>query len=76
MSSKPQLVMPVTRRKRTLPVSADWLSPKAAAERLGIGVSIVYAACAAGTLKHAKFGHSTIRIRPAWVDAWAESLSR
>lgn len=73
--SKPQLVTnePPRRKPRTLPVSATWLSPKQAADRLGIGVSMIYAACADGRLRHFKPGHSTIRIRPEWLDAWADA---
>lgn len=53
-----------------------WITIKEAAEYLGVGVDTIYDACARRGLKHVKFGHSTIRLRVEWVDAWAETLSR
>jgi len=61
------------RRPRTVPTSASWLSPKEAAKHLGVSVTVIYAACASRGLRHVKLGHSTIRLRPEWLDEWAES---
>jgi excisionase family DNA binding protein len=52
--------------------TADWLSPKQAAARVGISVWSIYDACATKGLRHSKLGHSTIRIRLAWLDEWME----
>jgi len=54
----------------------DWLSPKQAAARVGISVWSIYDACANKGLRHVKLGHSTIRIRPEWLDAWMETQAR
>jgi len=40
-----------------------WLTPRQAAEYLGVGVDIIYDGCAAGGLKHMRLGHRTIRLR-------------
>jgi excisionase family DNA binding protein len=64
------------RRKRTVPTSTEWLSPKAAAEHIGVSVALIYTACASRGLPHAKVGHSTIRIRPAALDAWMEERAK
>jgi excisionase family DNA binding protein len=56
--------------------AASWLSPKEAAAHLGIGVDTIYDACAERGLRHVKLGHSTIRIRREWLDAWAETFVR
>ena len=53
-----------------------WITPREAAEYLGVGVDIIYDACAAGGLKHARLGHRTIRLRREWLDAWAEAHTR
>ena len=50
-----------------------WLTPKQVAAELGVNVEFIYDACASKALKSAKFGHSTIRIRREWLDAWGES---
>ena len=49
-----------------------WLTPRDAAVYLHVGVDIIYDACATGGLKHSKLGHRTIRIRPEWIDLWAD----
>jgi len=54
----------------------DWLTLHEVAAYLKTGVDLIYDACAAGGLKHVKLGHRTIRVRRAWVDAWAESKAR
>jgi excisionase family DNA binding protein len=59
----------LTRRRQA---SAIWLSPKQAADQIGISVDRIYDACAARTLRSVKLGHSTIRIRREWLDTWME----
>jgi len=49
-----------------------WLTPRQAADYLGVGVDTIYDACAAGGLKHVKLGHRTIRLRREWIDRWTE----
>ena len=56
--------------------TCSWITPREAAEYLGVGVDIIYDACAAGGLKHARLGHRTIRLRREWLDAWAEAHTR
>ena len=51
---------------------STWMTPRQVAEYLGVGVDIIYDACAAGGLKHVKLGHRTIRLRRDWIDRWAE----
>lgn len=58
------------------PAATPWLSPREAAQRLGVSVKKIYAACAAEGLKHSKLGHSTIRLRLEWVDEWAEDRAQ
>ncbi len=53
-----------------------WMTPREAADYLGVGIDTIYDACAAGGLKHAKLGHRTIRLRREWVDRWAEDRAR
>jgi excisionase family DNA binding protein len=53
-----------------------WLSPRQAADYLGVGVDTIYDACAAGGLKHVKLGYRTIRVRREWIDRWAEGRAR
>lgn len=57
-------------------ISPEWLTPREVAEHLHTGVDLIYNACATGGLKHVKLGYRTIRVRRAWVDAWAESKAR
>lgn len=52
---------------------SPWLSPKQAAEYLGVSVDAIYEACASKGLRHTKLGHSTLRLRRQWIDEWAES---
>ena len=61
---------------RTMDGDAEWLTPKAAAALLGISVDTIYDACAAGELRHARLGHSTIRIRRPWLDTWMDAHVR
>ena len=56
--------------------AAVWMTIKEAAAYLGVGVDIIYDACSGGGLRHAKFGHRTIRLRREWIDRWAESRAR
>jgi excisionase family DNA binding protein len=51
---------------------SPWITVAEAARYLGVGVDAIYEACAKKGLKHFKVGHSTIRLKQAWVDAWAE----
>ncbi len=51
---------------------STWMTPRQAAEYLGVGVDAIYDACAAGGLKHVKLGYRTIRLRRDWIDRWAE----
>ena len=54
-------------------VASDlWLTPQQAADRLGVHVDTIYRALDKD-LEHIKAGHSTIRIRVEWFDAWADS---
>lgn len=55
---------------------SNWMTPRQAAEYLGVGVDTIYDACAAGGLKHVKLGHRTLRVRREWIDAWAEEKAR
>ena len=53
-----------------------WMTPRQAADYLGVGVDTIYDACAAGGLKHVKLGYRTIRVRREWIDRWAEEHAR
>jgi hypothetical protein len=56
------------------------LSAKQAAARAGVSVSLVYAWCAAGLLKHCRFGRpgrrGTIRAEESDLGAFLESCRR
>ena len=52
------------------------MTPRQAADYLGVGIDTIYDACAAGGLKHVKLGHRTIRLRRDWIDHWAEQRAR
>ena len=62
--------------RRAAPEEPVWLTPRQAAEYLGVGVDTVYDACSAGGLKHVKLGYRTIRVRRDWIDRWAEERAR
>jgi excisionase family DNA binding protein len=66
------------RNGRILPQrqAAEWFTPKEAADHLSVHVESIYDACRARGLRHLKLGHSTIRIRRAWLDAWVEQHAR
>jgi excisionase family DNA binding protein len=49
-----------------------WMTPRQAADYLGVGIDTIYDACAAGGMKHVKLGHRTIRLRREWIDRWVE----
>ena len=50
-----------------------WLSVSEAAEYAGLSRDTIYTACEQGELRSARVnGRRTIRIRPAWIDAWLE----
>ena len=53
-----------------------WMTIQEAATYLGVGVDIIYDACSGGGLRHARFGHRTIRLRREWIDRWADSRAR
>ena len=67
--------MTVTRTPNR-PTRGPWMTIKEAAEYLGVGVDTIYDACARRGLKHAKLGHSTIRIRLEDLEAWAAAQVR
>jgi excisionase family DNA binding protein len=56
------------------------LSVRQAAERAGVSVSLVYAWCAAGSLKHSRFGRpgrrGTIRVEESDLGAFLERCRR
>jgi excisionase family DNA binding protein len=56
--------------------ATPWMTVQEAADYLGVGVDTIYEACAKRGLKHAKLGHSTIRLKREWLDAWAEAHCR
>ncbi len=56
--------------------SVTWMTIQDAATYLGVGVDIIYDACSGGGLRHARFGHRTIRLRREWIDQWADSHAR
>lgn len=57
-------------RRRQPPTGDDWLSPRDAADKIGVNVETIYDACAERGLQHVKLGHSTIRIKPEWLETW------
>ena len=63
-------------KMKTRPADSPWLTPKEAADYLGVSVDTIYAACQTKGLRYTKLGHSTMRLRREWVDAWADSRSR
>jgi len=69
-AAKLRSVTPAPRR------DSPWMTVKQAAEYLDVGVDLIYEACAKKGLRHAKLGHSTLRTKREWLDAWAEGLSR
>ena len=56
--------------------ASTWITPRQAAEYLGVGVDTIYDACMAGGLKHVKLGRRTIRLRREWIDRWAEGYAK
>jgi excisionase family DNA binding protein len=63
---------PFTRTREDVRES-PWMTPKDAADYLGVGVDKIYEACAVKGLRHSKLGHKTIRIRRIWIDEWADA---
>jgi len=61
-------------RKRK-PAAADspWLTVKQAADYLGVSIDWIYLACASKGLRCSRLGHSTLRLRREWIDAWVEA---
>lgn len=66
----------VERRPAVSAASSVWMTIQEAAAYLGVGVDIIYDACSGGGLRHARFGHRTIRLRREWIDRWADSRAR
>jgi len=62
--------------ERSAARESSWMTPRQAADHLGVGIDTIYDACAAGGLKHVKLGYRTLRVRREWVDAWAEEKAR
>jgi excisionase family DNA binding protein len=62
--------------RRAAGSDSPWLSPKQAADYLGVSLDAIYDACATKGLRHSKLGHSTVRLRREWVDEWADSRAR
>ena len=58
--------------ERSAARESSWMTPRQAADYLGVGIDTIYDACAAGGLKQVKLGHRTIRLRREWIDRWAE----
>jgi excisionase family DNA binding protein len=56
--------------------SDEWLSPRQAADKIGVNVETIYDACADGRLRSVKLGHSTIRIKAEWLEAWMLAQAR
>jgi len=65
----------VARLRPAMRDASPWMSPKEAAEYLGVSIDQIYRACASKGLRHSKLGHSTVRFRREWLDDWAEALS-
>lgn len=62
--------------KKQTQAIGPWLTVKEAAKYLGVGADFIYDACRTRGLKHMKAGHSTIRIKREWLEAWTEKLAR
>lgn len=56
------------------------LTPKTAAERLGVSISLVYSLCSSGVLPHFRFGNKnrrgSVRIDEAELQAYVERCRR
>lgn len=53
-----------------------WLNVSEAAEYAGLSRDTIYTACEQGELRRVRVsGRRTIRIRPAWIDAWLERFA-
>jgi len=64
-------------RSATRPPAVDeWMTVKDAAELIHVGLDAIYEACARQELRHVKIGHSSIRLRRDWLDAWLDSRTR
>ena len=50
-----------------------WMNVSEGAEYAGVSRDTIYTACGQGELRHAHVGgRRSIRLRPAWIDAWLE----
>ena len=65
-----------TTTEQSAGTESTWLTPRQAADYLGVSIDTIYDACAAGGLKHVKLGHRTIRLRREWIDRWTEERAR
>lgn len=79
MSHEPLVEEKPARARHRIPApraDQEWFTPQEAADYLRIHVESIYEACRSRGLRHVKLGHSTTRIRRAWLDAWAEEHVR
>jgi excisionase family DNA binding protein len=54
-----------------------WLTVTEGAEYAGVSRDTIYTACERDELRHARIGgRRSIRLRPAWIDAWLEQHAR
>lgn len=56
--------------------SVDWLSPRDAAIRVGIGRRSIYKAIQSGELKAAMVNGRDLRIAASWLQTWMERLAK
>jgi len=54
-----------------------WFTVSEGAEYAGVSRDTIYTACERGELRHARIGgRRSIRVKPAWIDAWLEQHAR
>ncbi|PYQ85344.1 MAG: hypothetical protein DMG02_28235 [Acidobacteria bacterium] len=54
-----------------------WLTVTEGAEYAGVSRDTIYTACERCELQHARIGgRRSIRLKPAWIDAWLERHTR
>lgn len=63
-------------KQRTQQLTADWVSPKEAAEYLGINKVTVRKLINDGKLKASKIGYRTVRISSASIEKFMESTKQ
>ena len=55
---------------------SEWATVAQEARRIQTSPGVIYLACRAGQLRHARVGgRRDIRLRPEWTDAWLERSS-